>query len=162
MPGEVTDADPALPEVVRLVASDALVPADLLEALRHGFSVDPDCIDKAMQLHKEQDNFLAQTQELRERHTAPLLEYPQRVQDAAFPNAPNAARWPNHDTKKLEALRLAAHKFWGRNYDPAQPDTAPKNDTVIEWLQKEHGIGATPAAEMASILRPESLRTGPR
>jgi hypothetical protein len=70
-------------------------------------------------------------------------------------------RWPDHETKKLTALRLAALKFWS-NYDPEQPDTAPKNETVIEWLQKEHGIGATPAAEMASILRPEKLRTGPR
>ena len=70
-------------------------------------------------------------------------------------------RWPDHETKKLTALRLAALKFWS-NYDPEQPDTAPKNEAVIEWLQKEHGIGATPAAEMASILRPEKLRTGPR
>jgi len=72
-----------------------------------------------------------------------------------------SVRWPDHETKKLTALRLAAVKFWS-NYDPAQPDTAPKNETVIDWLQKEHGIGATPAAEMASILRPESLRPGPR
>jgi hypothetical protein len=69
--------------------------------------------------------------------------------------------WPNHQTKKLTALRLAALKFWS-NYDPTQPDTAPKNQEVIEWLQKEHKIGATPAKEMASILRPEKLRTGPR
>ena len=74
----------------------------------------------------------------------------------------NSPHWPNHKTKKLEALRLAALKFWGPNYDPAQPDTAPKNETVIEWLQREHGIGVTPATEMASILRPETLRTGPR
>jgi hypothetical protein len=77
------------------------------------------------------------------------------------PAAPTSARWPAHETKKLTALRLAAVKFWS-NYDPAQPDTAPKNETVVDWLQREHGIGATPAAEMASILRPESLRTGPR
>ena len=77
------------------------------------------------------------------------------------PPPPTSARWPAHETKKLTALRLAAVKFWS-NYDPTQPDTAPKNETVAEWLQLEHGIGATPAAEMASILRPESLRTGPR
>lgn len=70
--------------------------------------------------------------------------------------------WPKHTTKKLTALRLAAFKFWGENYDPSEPDTAPKNEAVIAWLQKEHGIGATPAAEMASILRPETLRPGPR
>ncbi|MEG1971253.1 MAG: hypothetical protein RR101_14170 [Burkholderiaceae bacterium] len=77
-------------------------------------------------------------------------------------NAARGPRWPNHVTKKLEALRLAALRFWGDNYDPAQPDTAPKNEVVAEWLQTAHGIGATPATEMASILRPDTLRTGPR
>ena len=72
-----------------------------------------------------------------------------------------SARWPQHETKKLTALRLAAVRFWS-NYDPTQPDTAPKNEEVSQWLQREHGIGAAPAAEMASILRPESLKTGPR
>lgn len=85
----------------------------------------------------------------------------ERSADFEVATPPTSARWPAHETKKLTALRLAAVKFWS-NYDPSQPDTAPKNETVIQWLQKEHGIGATPAAEMASILRPESLRTGPR
>lgn len=84
-----------------------------------------------------------------------------RMSDEAEPPAEGGPRWPSHDTKKLTALRLAAVKFWS-NYDPTQPETAPKNEAVIEWLQKEHSIGATPAAEMASILRPEALRTGPR
>lgn len=75
--------------------------------------------------------------------------------------SPGARRWPAHETKKLEALRLAAHKFWGR-YDPAEPDTAPRSEDVIEWLMKVHGIGKTPAAEMASILRPETLTVGRR
>jgi hypothetical protein len=69
--------------------------------------------------------------------------------------------WPAHETKKLEALRLAANRFWGR-YDPAEPDTAPKTEDVAEWLMKFHGIGKTPAAEMASILRPETLKAGRR
>jgi hypothetical protein len=76
--------------------------------------------------------------------------------------AAEGPRWPNHTTKKLEALREAANRFWGQNYDPNQPDTAPKNEAVIAWLVEKHGIGKTPASEMASILRPEGLRPGPR
>ena len=85
-------------------------------------------------------------------------KHPTRLEVAT---PPTSARWPSHETKKLTALRLAAVKFWS-NYDPAQPDTAPKNEAVAEWLHEMHGIRAAPAAEMASILRPDSLPTGPR
>lgn len=74
---------------------------------------------------------------------------------------PMSEGWPDHTTKKLTALRSAAVKFWSR-YDPAEPDTGPTNEKVIAWLMKEHGIKRVPASEMASILRPETLRTGRR
>lgn len=77
-------------------------------------------------------------------------------------SASRLGQWPVHETKKLNALRLAAWKFWGPNYDPADPDTAPRSEDVQDWLMKVHGIGKTPAAEMASILRPENLAVGRR
>lgn len=77
------------------------------------------------------------------------------------PETPKSARWPAHETEKLTALRLAAVKFWA-NYNPARPDTAEKSETVSEWLQTEHNIARTVADAMASILRPDNLKTGPR
>lgn len=70
-------------------------------------------------------------------------------------------RWPEHETHALAALRMAAVKWWG-NYDPKDPSTAPTNAVVSEWLAETHKISATLAAAMATILRPESLKTGPR
>ena len=51
-------------------------------------------------------------------------------------------------------------KFWA-NYNPAEPDTAPKNEDVSAWLQEERGIARTVADTMASILRPDLLKPGP-
>lgn len=69
--------------------------------------------------------------------------------------------WPNHETTKLSALRMAAVRFW-TNYDPQTPGTAPKNVDVVDWLIKEHNIAPTVAEQMASILRPDNLKPGPR
>lgn len=71
------------------------------------------------------------------------------------------ARWPAHETKALTALRLAAVKWWAQ-YDPSQPDTAPTNETVTAWLVAEHGVSATLASSMATILRADDLKLGPR
>lgn len=70
-------------------------------------------------------------------------------------------RWLNHETTKLTALRLAANRFWG-NYDPKDRSTAPKNADVADWLRKTHAIPASVAEQMASILRPDDLKPGPR
>jgi hypothetical protein len=71
------------------------------------------------------------------------------------------ARWPAHETKNLTALRLAAVKWW-TNYSPNDPTTAPKNEVVIEWLIKAHDLSPTLAGAMATILRADKLKTGPR
>ena len=71
------------------------------------------------------------------------------------------ARWPAHETKNLTALRLAAVKFWS-NYHPNDPATAPTNGAVSEWLVKEHDLSPTLAGAMATILRADQLKTGPR
>ena len=74
-----------------------------------------------------------------------------------------AAKWPEHETEKLRALRMAAVRFWS-NYDPNDPDTASKNEEVSEWLQTEYKglIHKTLADSMATILRADGLKTGPR
>lgn len=74
---------------------------------------------------------------------------------------PTGARWPRHETKNLIALRMAAVKFWA-NYDPQDPGTAPTNAAVVEWLQEEHGIRTSTAEGMATILRADGLKAGPR
>jgi hypothetical protein len=68
--------------------------------------------------------------------------------------------WGNHNTKLLTKLSEAAIKFWSL-YDPTQPDTAPKNEEVSDWLIKE-GASKTLAEAMATILRADGLRTGRR
>lgn len=68
--------------------------------------------------------------------------------------------WGNYQTKSLQFLALAADKFW-KNYDPSDHSTAPKNDTVIAWLEKQ-GVARRKAEVMASLLRADDLPTGPR
>ena len=75
-----------------------------------------------------------------------------------------AGRWPwgNHHTKLLGHLEAAAKEFWVQ-YDPANVKaTAPKNDTVINWLVTERDVSHTVAGAMATILRIDGLRVGPR
>ena len=85
-----------------------------------------------------------------------IASLPKPVSDDA-----GGARWPAHETKNLTALRRAALKWWAR-YDPSQPDTAPTNQQVIDWLQTEHKLSATLAGAMATILRADDLKAGPR
>lgn len=82
------------------------------------------------------------------------------IEASAAPGAAGA-RWPKHETAKLTALRLAAVKFWA-NYDRSNPDTAPKNAEVSAWLVETHKVSSQLADAMASILRADGLKTGPR
>jgi hypothetical protein len=68
--------------------------------------------------------------------------------------------WGNYETSLLRALAEAAEKFWIL-YDPTDPATAPLKEQVVEWLQGR-GISENVAKVMASILRADELRTGPR
>lgn len=75
----------------------------------------------------------------------------------------NRGRWPwgSHHTEMLGHLEAAALRYWV-NYDPAELGTASTNVTVIEWLQTERKVSKTMAEAIASMLRPDGLRTGPR
>lgn len=73
-------------------------------------------------------------------------------------------RWPwgDHHTKLLGNLNLCARKFWC-DYDPANPKgTAPKSAEVIQWLINECKVSESIAKAMATLLRPDDLKTGPR
>lgn len=75
------------------------------------------------------------------------------------------ARWPwgNHHTDLLGHLEAAAREFW-IGYDPADAKrTAPKNETVIDWLRTERNLSSTKMAEaIATMLRLDGLPPGPR
>lgn len=73
------------------------------------------------------------------------------------------SRWPwgTHHTALLGDLEAAAKKWWV-NYDPARPDTAPTNEMVSDWLREERSVSKEKAQAIASILRADGLRTGPR
>jgi hypothetical protein len=84
-----------------------------------------------------------------------------------FPWAPeeldlNALHWPwgPYNTVLLRNLAAAVEKFW-KNYDPTDSSTAPTNEQVSEWLTKQ-GVADRNAKAIATILRTDNLRPGPR
>ena len=82
------------------------------------------------------------------------------VNDEAEP----ADRWPwgGHHTKLLGHLDAAARMFWSE-YDPAnRKATAPKSTAVVSWLVEVCGVSQTQAIAMASVLRADGLKVGPR
>lgn len=70
--------------------------------------------------------------------------------------------WGTHHTIALGHLEAAANRFWTNLYDPGDPSTAPKNEMVEDWLIKERQVSKQKAAAIASLLRPDGLKTGPR
>lgn len=84
-------------------------------------------------------------------------------QNQLHPAQVGSDKWPwgNHETKLLGDMGAACKKFW-TNYDPAQIDTAPTNEAVASWLHKERNVSKRLAEAIASILRVDDLRTGPR
>jgi len=66
-----------------------------------------------------------------------------------------------YETKLLEHLFSALDRFYGVNFDPKEIDSIPKNKDVSEWLRSK-GVSKRIAEVMATILRPDGLRTGPR
>lgn len=79
------------------------------------------------------------------------------------PSNCNPIHWPwgTHHTIALGDLEAAAHRFW-KLYDPNDPSTAPTNDMVAGWLRTERGVSKEKATAIASILRADGLRPGPR
>ena len=83
-------------------------------------------------------------------------------------NSPGCWPWGNHQTELLGHLEAAAREFW-TGYDPQNAKaTAPKNETVIAWLEARNVPGQKKkvsnqmATAIATMLRPEDLPTGPR
>jgi hypothetical protein len=74
----------------------------------------------------------------------------------------NTYKWPwgNHETKLLRHLADAGSRFW-KLYDLKDPSTAPENSQVVDWLC-ERGVSGRTAEIMATILRADHLRPGPR
>lgn len=72
-------------------------------------------------------------------------------------------RWPwgTHHTRRLENLEAAAMRFWV-NIDPTDISTYPTNDEVIDWLKAERSVSHAEAKAVATLLRPDDLRPGPR
>jgi hypothetical protein len=68
--------------------------------------------------------------------------------------------WGKHDTKLLGDMAAAAKTLW-KDYDPAQPDTAPTNEQVKKFLTSR-GVAKRTAEVIATILRADGLPTGPR
>jgi len=68
--------------------------------------------------------------------------------------------WGDYETMLLRKLAGAAERFWV-NYDPTDATTAPTNAQVITWL-KSQGVAERTAEVMATILRVDGLRPGPR
>lgn len=69
--------------------------------------------------------------------------------------------WGTHTTQDLDDLKAAALHWWS-NYSPADPASAPKNENVMNWLMQERGTVKAKAENIASMLRPKDLKSGPR
>ena len=80
-----------------------------------------------------------------------------------FANKNNSTKWPwgEYETKLLQHLEAAANRFWV-NYDPTDPSTAPVNQDVSTWLQDHRALSKSMADSIATILRVDGLKTGPR
>lgn len=80
-----------------------------------------------------------------------------------FSNKNNSTKWPwgEYETKLLQHLEAAANRFWV-NYDPTDPSTAPVNQDVSTWLQDYRALSKSMADSIATILRVDGLKTGPR
>jgi hypothetical protein len=81
----------------------------------------------------------------------------------AEPDTNTETKWPwgTHHTEALGHLEAAALRWW-KLYDPTESDTAPTNKQVSEWLQTERKVTQKMADSIASILRADGIRPGPR
>jgi hypothetical protein len=77
-----------------------------------------------------------------------------------LPAPDSLTKWPwgEHETKLLRTLADAAKRFWV-NYAPGEPDTAPTNAAVVQFLEK-NGVSGNIAKAMATILRADDLPAG--
>lgn len=88
----------------------------------------------------------------------PLLE----IKADARPDLDGGAwPWGSHNTKLLEALAKTADRWW-KNYDPGDATTAPTNEAVTQWIVEQKIASDNIARAIATILRADGLRMGPR
>lgn len=95
--------------------------------------------------------------------TAELKRFIAEINDADTEDFNHDSKWPwgSHNTVALDDLVAAAKRFWV-SYDPDEVSTAPTNEEVIEWLRKERGTSLDKAKGIASILKADGIRNGPR
>ncbi|MCL1602732.1 hypothetical protein M3084_02595 [Succinatimonas hippei] len=65
-----------------------------------------------------------------------------------------------YETRLLKIMDNTILDFW-INFDPSQPDTAPKNIDVVNYI-KRYGVKGNIAEAMATIIRHESAPKGRR
>lgn len=85
---------------------------------------------------------------------------PHNLPDYDSPRHADKWPWGNHETELLSHLADVGVKFW-KNFDPSDPTTAARNEDVVTWL-KERGVAERNAEVMATMLRANNLRPGPR
>jgi hypothetical protein len=61
-------------------------------------------------------------------------------------------------TELMQAMERAINKFW-RDYDPSDPDTAPRQDEIIAWLRKVAGSEQA-AKAIDLVIRHDSRKIG--
>jgi hypothetical protein len=81
--------------------------------------------------------------------------------DAFTAKALVASKWPwgDHDTPALGHLAAAAKQFWS-TYEPGA--RASTNSEVVKWLVEQRHVTPRLAKSIATILRAENLKPGPR
>lgn len=89
------------------------------------------------------------------------LENTAKKTEQSLHNSESHWPWGSHHTNALSDLEAAAQRFWTL-YDPNDPSTAPTNEMVATWLRDERGTSKDKATAIASILRADGLRPGPR
>ena len=92
-----------------------------------------------------------------------VYQFDREQANVTLPIQTPVGKWPwgTYHTELLGHLEAAALEFWV-NYDPLNAkSTAPKNETVIAWLEARK-VSNQMAKTIATMLRPSDLPTGPR
>jgi len=123
----------------------------------HGVSFNPrDVIEWAGRHKKEWPWFPFHSED-----EFPSDDSPRKPRTADQAETPNEAASSNYTTRLLEAVYAARKEHWD-SFNPDDVTTAPKAATVREWLKKNHGVSGRMAMAIATILRGDEVRTGPR
>jgi hypothetical protein len=172
--GALCDGNYVSPDPCQSEASLTLLKKMALWAYAEASQIDgapPRNIDLLRRLISDADYYLSQrpagTPQLAPSGANPADSSRAMVKDstpAAVQQGGQAGKWPwgTYKTKKLEVLAGAVQELW-TGYDPAKPrETAPTNEKVEKWLN-DHGVTSVRIRQvMATIIRADDLRRGPR